>query len=150
MAQKNDSKIELVKQTIHKVFYFLEEEFYYVPLVKVVESAIFIESIEVEYINELIRRSIDISYTKSKSSGELKYTFTASISRLPYTGVEDFFSLSTYLKSKGKDFPISLVNHFDGTEAELILDRIAAALKENTLEIITGTLWLETFYPKKD
>jgi hypothetical protein len=48
----------------------------------------------------------------------MKYSFNSSITRLPYSGVEDFFSLSNYLQSIGKDYYSSLVNDFNVGEVE--------------------------------
>ncbi|HET9056049.1 MAG TPA: hypothetical protein VFN30_04290 [Chitinophagaceae bacterium] len=143
-------RIEIVKNIILQVFSFLEEQYLYTPKCKVEGDDIFIESFEVEYVHETKRRKIAVSYTKSQVYSEIKYTFSVSITRIPYSGVEDFFSLSNYLQSNGKDFSSSLINDFSEAEAEMILRKIAAALKEHVLEIIDGTEWLETYYPRKD
>ena len=150
MDQRNSSKIEIIKKEILEVFNFLEEEYYYKPEFKVEESEVFIESLEVEYTNEIRRRNIIISYTKGKVYNEIKYTFGASITRIPDAGNEDFFSLSNYLESIGKDFDTSLVDTFDEVKARKIIKRIADVLKEYVSDIIEGRIWLETYYPRKD
>lgn len=142
--------MEVAKNIILKVFHFLEEQYYYTPACKVEDDSTFIESLDVEYINEIKRRKIRISYTKTRVYNEIKYTFSGSITRIPYVGVEDFFSLSNYLQSIDKDFSTSLVNDFNEVEAGKILAQIAAALKEYTLGIIDGKVWLDTYYPRKD
>lgn len=142
--------MDFAKNIILKVFNFLEEQYSYTPVCKVEDDNTFIESFDVEYINEIRRRKIRISYTKGKVYYEIKYTFTGSITRIPYEGNEDFFSISNYLQSMSKDFSTSLVNHFNEAEAENILTKIAIALKKHALRIIEGNEWLETYYPRKD
>ena len=150
MDQRNSSKIEIIKETILKAFNFLEEEYFYRYESRVEVSDTFIESLEVEYTSEIRRRNIIISYTKGKVNDEIKYTFNASITRIPYVGSEDFFSLSNYLQSIGKDFNTSLINKLDEVKAKTIIKRIADVIKEHALDIIEGSVWLETYYPRKD
>jgi|KBSMisStandDraft_5_1062788.scaffolds.fasta_scaffold1517300_1 hypothetical protein len=150
MVKRNESKIECAKEIILNSFYFLEDKYYYAPVFRIEESNIFIESLDVEYTNEIRRRKINISFTKGKLGDNTKYTFTVSITRTPYTGVEDFFSMSNYLQSLGKDFNTSIINDFDKSEADIIVKKIAEALKEHASKIIEGAIWLETFYPRRD
>ena len=142
--------MEVAKNIILKIFRFLEEHYYYTPVCRVQDGSTFIESLDVEYINETKRRKIRISYTKTRVYNEIKYTFSGSITRIPYAGVEDFFSLSNYLQSIGKYFSTSLVNDLNESDAENILIQIAVALKEHALHIIDGKEWIETYYPRKD
>ena len=143
-------RMESVKNLILQEFYFLEEQYFYVPACRLEDGTTFIESLNVEYVNEIKRRKIRISYTKSNVYNEIKYTFNGSITRIPYVGNEDFFSLSNYLQSINKDFSTSLVNDFMEGEAKKILTQIAFALKKYALDIIEGNEWLETYYPRKD
>ena len=79
MVQRSNKAMEISKQIILKTFSFLEEEYYYTPVAREEESNIFMESLDLEYINNIRRRSISISYTKGKLSDDLKFTYTASI-----------------------------------------------------------------------
>lgn len=143
-------RIEVVKNIILQVFSFLEEQYLYSPDCKEEKEHLFNESFEILYVNEIKRRKIAVSYTQSNVFNEIRYTFSVSITRLPYSGVEDFFSLSNYLQSVGINFSTTLINKFNEVEAEEILRKIAAALSEHALAIIKGRIWLEDFYPKKD
>src|SRR5688572_11363549 len=96
--------MQLAKNLILQVFFFLEEQYFYNTVLEAIDDRTFIECLDVEYINEIKRRKIRVSYIKSKVYNEVKYTFNGSITRIPYIGNEDFFSLSNYLKSKNKDF----------------------------------------------
>jgi hypothetical protein len=133
-----------------QTFRFLEDQYLYTPVYYEKEDTIFIESLDVEYINDIKRRKITISYTNANVYNESKYTFNLSITRIPYSGVEDFFSLSNYLQSKGKDFSTTLINNYDIQEAKKILGKLAIAIKENALGIMEGNQWLETYYTRKD
>jgi hypothetical protein len=142
--------MEIAKGLILKTFHFLEDQYSYTPVCKVSDDKTFIESFDVEYVNEIKRRKIRISYIKGKVYSEIKYTFNLSITRMPYVGNEDFFSLSNYLQSVDKDFPASVVGEFDEREAENKLILIANALKGHALDIISGEIWLNNYYPRKD
>ena len=146
----NNHKIEIVRNLILKTFRFLEDQYFYTPVYKKEDDNIFMESLEIEYINEIKQRKVAISYTKGNLHKEIRYTFTLSITRIPYKNPEDFFSLDNYLKSKGRFFSTSIVNDFNETEIENILNRIAVSLKEQLLSIITGNEWLTSYYPRKD
>lgn len=146
----NNHRIEIVKNLILKTFHFLEDQYFYTPVYKAEDDSMFMESLEIEYVNENKQRKVAISYTKGNLHKEIRYTFTLSITRIPYINPEDFFSLDNYLKSKGRFFSTSLVTDFNETEAENILKQIAASLKEHALYIIDGKEWLATYYPRKD
>lgn len=146
----NDHKVEIVKSLILKNFSFLAEEYFYTSVCKAEEDEIFIESFDIEYTSQLKLREISISYTKAQVYNEIRYTFSASIVRVPYKGVEDFFSLNNYLESRGKDFSTIIINDFNEREAERILLQIADALKKYALGIIEGREWLDKYYPRKD
>jgi hypothetical protein len=144
------NKIKVVKEIILEVFHFLEERYTYIPVLKDKHDKTFIESIDIEYINQPKRRKIVISYSKNKVYEEVKYTLSCSIIRTPYLGVEDFLSLSDYLKSIGKDFSTSMVSEFNKPEAKSILLTIATSLKVYALNIIQGKQWLDNYYSRKD
>ena len=148
--EQRNHNMEIAKNLILKVFRFLEDQYLLTSCYKVENDPTFIEYLNVEYVDEIKRRKIRIGYTKGEVYNEIKYTFSSSITRIPYSGVEDYFSLSQYLQSIGKDFSTSLVNHFDETEAQNILVQIVTALKEHALDIIDGKKWLESYYPRKD
>lgn len=141
---------EIAKQLISEIFYFLETSYYYTPTISIEDSHLFVESINVEFTNEIRRRNVWISYTQGEVDGELRFTFSAAITRIPYAGNEDFFSLSNFLVSKDKNYSTSLINDFDSGDAEMILKKTARSLKEDALPIIAGEVWFEQFYPKKD
>lgn len=149
-AKPKNNRIEAVINLILKTFKFLERQYSYTPTYNVQNDNTFIESLDIEYSNESKYRKVIISYTKNKVYEEIKYSFNCSIIKIPYSRIEDFFSLSNYLQSTGRDFSTSLVNHFDETEAEKILTQIAIVLKAHTSDILDGRQWLETYYPRID
>lgn len=149
LGQNNISN-DIVMKLILKEFSFLEEDYLYSYCFSKDTSQAFLENLNVEYSNEVKRRKIRIGYTKINVSGEIKFTFSLSITRIPYSGVNDFFSLSNYLQSMNKDFSTSVTNDFNEFKAEEILVRISNALKDYAIDIIDGSNWLETFYPRKD
>ncbi len=142
--------MEVAKSLILKIFKFLEDQYFYIPTYRVEDDATFLEYLNVEYINEVRCRKIRIGYTKAQVYNEVKYTFSCSIIRMPYSDVEDYFSLSNYLQSQGKDFSTSLINTFNESHAEKILIQIAFTLKQNALEIMRGNDWLKSYYTRKD
>ena len=144
-----NNPISVAKQIILEAFSFLREEGYSVET-KIMKDTFFSENFESTFINETIGREISISYTKGsvEKGGNLKYTFSLSITRLPYDGVKDFFSLFVYLSSLGRDFDTNIVNHFDENEARLIVEKIANALKTYLWDVVKGEKWLEGFYPR--
>ncbi len=148
--EKRDNSMIISKNLILNEFNFLEREYYFTPHCRDIQDATFIEKTQLEYINEVRRRNVRVSCVKGKVINDVIYTFTASITRIPYVGNEDYFSLNNYLESIGKDFDTSLTNEFNEKVAEEILKKIAAALKEHALKIIEGSVWLETYYPRRD
>jgi|ADGO01.1.fsa_nt_gi hypothetical protein len=60
--------------------------------------------------------------------------FTASITRIPYVGNEDYFSLNNYLESIGKDFDTSLTNEFNEKVAEEILEEDCCCIEGACIE----------------
>ena len=140
--------IEIAKKLIIKNFSFLEENGYKYTC-KFDDDPTFIESLYVKYINTLKNREITISYHQGKVYEDIKYSFGASITRMPYSDpLKDFFALNIYLDSIGLDFITSLVNHFDEAEANEILQKIAQALKTHAGDIIDCAAWEEGYYPK--
>jgi hypothetical protein len=150
MAHQENSKAEEIKKMIINAFKFLEDQYLYIPTFKKDSAEIFLMSLEVEYINEIKKRKVAISYTKSNMDNEIRHTFTAAIIRIPYNNVDDFFSLDNYLKAKKNNFSTTIKNFYSKQEVEKILANIARALKENASPIIEGTEWLSTYYPRKD
>lgn len=142
-----ENNIETAKDLIIKEFYFLEE-LGYEPTFNILNDAPFIESAEVEYVNPTKKRGISITYHKSNIFEEIKYSFGLSITRHPYSNVFDLFALSLYLDSIGKDFPTSMINHFDKAEAENILREISNTTIEYGSNIINGIEWLDNYWPR--
>lgn len=141
-------RIEICKKLILKNFFFLVDKGYE-PTYKLHSSEGFIEYFEFEYINNKKERKVSIVYSKSKVYEEMKYTFSATITRIPYIdATKDFFSLRLYLDSLGLDFITSIVNHFDEAEADSILQKIEQAMKLYAGEIIDGSEWKEGYYPE--
>ena len=121
------SKIEFSKNLIIKTFSFLYAEGYVYNL-KYPNDETVIETIDIVYINEQIKREITISYSHRKLDAEVIYGFNLSIVRSPYKdATEDYFSIFIYLASLGYDFETRMVNHFDEIEAEKIVLQIAKA-----------------------
>jgi len=151
MAQElKNHRMETTKDLILQVFCFLEEQYSYTHIFQEKMDDTFIEYLQVTYINEVKHREVTISYTSGKVYDEIRYTFTITITRTPYSDLEDFFSLSEYLQSKGKDFSTNIVKDFNEQEAEKILEKLAVSIKENALEIIEGNQWSGEYYPRKD
>jgi hypothetical protein len=148
--EKNNTDIDIAKQLILKVFFFLEKEYSYTPIPKHTEDPFFDKSLDVEYVNEVRRRNISVSYTKTNMNGETRHSFTLSIVRIPYTGYEDYFSLDNYLSSIGKNIQSGVMDIFSSERAESAITFLADAAKEYISSIIEGSVWLETYYPKKD
>lgn len=143
-------EMKIAKDLILKVFNFLETEYNYTPTFETEKSKVFIESASVRYTHEIRRRIISIHYTKGEVYGEIKYTFSLSIERIPYNGVEDIISFSNYLASLNKNFDKNLHGYFDVIQAESILKKLAENLRHELPDVITGKIWYETYYPRKD
>jgi len=150
MAAKIKSKIKTVNRLILNEFTFLESIYGYKPESNSKSDSLFIESLEVTYTNTIKKRSVRISYFMGLAYDELKFTFNASIYRMPYSDSEDFFSLNNYLGSINKNYSTSLINHFDKNEAVIILRKIANSLKDHASQILNGEVWLRNYYPRKD
>jgi hypothetical protein len=148
--QLKNHKMDNVRNLILKTFHFLEDKYFYYPVNKEENDDFFIESSGIEYVSENKKRKILISYTKGKVDNEIVHTFTASITRIPYKDVEDFFSLDNYLDSNGNNFSTNFINEFNETKAENILYQISNALRKHALGIIEGKEWLDSYYPRKD
>jgi hypothetical protein len=144
------SNINSVRELILNAFSFLENQYGYKANCTPRDDDSCIESFEVQYLNENKQRKVRISYVNDEINSEIKYIFSASITRLPYKGVEDFFSLNQYLSSNGKSFPTDIVGVFDITEAESILQKIANILNRHLSTILDGSKWLDHYYPRWD
>lgn len=142
--------LDTVKSLILKKFYFLESDFNYSHTIRKNQESVFLEGLDVEYNNALSSRTLNVSYTKGEVYGQIKFTFSISIVKNPYTGVNDFFSLSNYLQFLKEDFNTSINDEFDEKEAEVIIDRLIIQLKKYALKIIDGSEWLKEYYPRKD
>ena len=136
--------------SILETFSFLEEQYSYTHASKEKADNTFIEFLEINYTNEVRHRKITVIYTKVKAYDEIGFTFSVTITRIPYSSIADFFSLSNYLQSNGEDFSTTMVNDFNVQEAKRILKKLALSIKENALEIIEGNLWLDAYYTRKD
>lgn len=147
---KNDKNTEIIKDIILQTFHFLTNDFHYIPSYNTKGSKIFLTTFEITFVNEINRRKVIISYTKDNLSGEIKHTFNASIIRLPYLTVEDYFGLFVFLQSIGKEFNTSFIGTFNENESNKILIKIADSFKKYTINILAGKLWLENFYRRKD
>ncbi|MBU0763608.1 MAG: DUF1016 family protein [Bacteroidetes bacterium] len=144
------NRIEIVKEAILKIFFFLEKDYYYSSTYKIEDSNIFNESLDIEYIGQIKRRKVVISYTMRIIPEGYKCTFGMSITRLPYSGYSDFFSMENYLQSIGKDFSTTLIFNDEVKDVKKVLEQMKEALIENVLEVIKGNIWFENYYPKKD
>ncbi len=147
---KANNNIEEIKNLILKSFKFLTDQYLYAPYPKMKDDPTFIEYFYVDYVEEIKRRNIRITYTKGKVYDEIRYTFSCTITRIPYSGVEDIFSLDNYLESKGKSLDSSLINNFNTDEAEKKLKQLAFDLNMYAKQIINGSEWLEKYYPRKN
>lgn len=147
--KNKESLSSIIKPLIIKAFRFLENE-YYVPEFQIEESSVFIEMVKVQYVNKILRREINIGFTQGRVFEQIVFTFNVSISRIPYSGIEDFYSLSNYLQSLEKDFETNIYGAFDFDSAEEILNKLADSLKTYAWDIVNGNIWLEKYYPRKD
>jgi len=144
---ESENRIEIAKKIIATEFTFLKRIGYQSSF-KIEQTETFIEDMTAEYHSSEKKRHISINYTKGKIYQDIKHTFSASISRIPYKEVEDFFSLSCYLDSINENFDTSMVNYFDESEAEVIVKKLVGALKHYASDIIAGTEWLDDYWPR--
>jgi hypothetical protein len=141
-------EVTISKNLIAKHFSFLETEGY-TANVEEEASKFFLESLKVKYTNQIKRREITISFTKSNLDEEIRFSYSTSIVRIPYNSpYEDFFSLDAYCKANGKEFNSSITNVFDEQAAELIIKKIAEFIQKNASIFVHGTEWEEGYYPK--
>jgi hypothetical protein len=144
---ENLDKIAIAERMITKEFTFLEEEGYERKC-EIVNDETFIECLSVRYLNTEKKRKISIDYTEGMVYDDIKYTFGASISRVPYLDVEDSFALFIYLNSIGQDFSTSMTSQFDEREAKGIVKKLAGALKYYAGDIISGKEWLDDYWAR--
>lgn len=143
-----NSYCSTAERIILDVFSFLEKEGY-IAEAKNIDDDSFIDKLQVKFVNDTIKREITVSYTKGIVEKEIRYTFSLSIVRLPFDwAVIDFISMHVYLFSIGKDFDTRMINHFDESEAHVIVEKIAMALKTSLWEVVKGEIWLEGYYPR--
>ena len=147
IVMENLDKIAISKRLITKEFDFLEEEGYE-QRCEIINDETFIEYMCVKYTNNQKKRKVTIGYSKNKVYDDIKYTFTASISKIPNVGVKDSFVLFVYLNSIDEDFSTSMVNHFDETEAQEIVKKLAGALRYYAGDIISGKEWLDDYWAR--
>lgn len=148
--ETKSKEMEIAKELVLKIFRFLEKDYLYTPQFEIKGSAVFLEYASIEYINKSKKRSIDISYTKGEVYGEIKYTFSLGVVRTPYIASGDMISLSNYLDSKNQNFNTSITAKFNSQEAENILKEMARVLRSELSNVIDGSVWYETYYPRKD
>lgn len=150
MGLEKNNNVEEIKGIIINTFKFLEDQYLYVPTFKKDNDEVFLTSLEVEYINEIRKRKVAISYTLSNLHNELRHSFTATIIRIPYSNVDDFFSFDNYLEKHNINFPHTIKNMYNKHDAQKILTALAKALNENVSAILIGTDWLSSYYPRTD
>ena len=143
-------EMKIAEELILKAFNFLVDDYMFSPQLKTEESLIFIESIAIEFIHNNYCRNVRVSYVKGKVYNDIKYTFEVSITRIPYTGKNDFLSVSNYLNSKNEDFNTSLTNDFNSEKAENILNKMASILRSELFNVVDGSAWYENYYPRID
>ncbi|RYD82557.1 MAG: hypothetical protein EOP53_03390 [Sphingobacteriales bacterium] len=142
---QNSSIVPLILNT----FYFLEVNGY-VSAWENIESKVFLKYLNVEYTNDIRRRKIVIAYAQSNCGiGETSHTFSASISRIPYSGTKDFFSLNAYLNKMNQNFDSNIEISFDKLKAKHILERFAKFLKRDLKDIIEGEVWYENYQDER-
>lgn len=149
-SNTNFKELEFTKELIDRSFYFLVEKYFYKKKYIKKHNRLFIESVEFEYTNEAYDRRVRISFLKGRVNDEIIYSFGLTINRISFTSVEDYFSLDNYLKSKKSEFSTSFSNKFDLIKSENILNKMSHILQTDLLSLITGELWYNEFYPRKD
>ena len=143
-----NKEVETSKNLILKCFSFLKDQGYAVK-VEGNDSELFLESLNVVFTNEIKKRKIIISFTKSKFDEEIRFTFSATVVRIPYNDpYEDFFSLSAYGNETGNKFNRAIINRFEESEAESIVMKISEFLQKNASVFVDGTAWEKGYYPK--
>jgi len=147
-SKKN--RIEIAREIILQTFSFLETEGY-ISNSKIPSDSTSIETIDTEYVNVPKCRKIIISYSMGEFRSEFVHAFHLSIVRMPYVDpMEDYFSLSNYLRSLKKDYDYRMINHFDDDEASKIVSRIAESLRVYAWDIVKGDRWMKGYYPSWD
>ena len=148
MDQKNEIDFRSkINDLISKHFSFLLQEGYVVETV-IEPSKVFILWISVKYTNEQIKREVSINYMEGKVNKEVKYSFTVTITRLPYVSVyEDFFSLNEYLSENGLKME-SVFSDFDEKVFAKTLEQLAEAVKNYAHKLVSGKEWITGYYSK--
>jgi hypothetical protein len=139
-------ELEYVKKAVSEKFKFLEGDGYLFHS-ETKQSEFFIDELETTYVNEAKKRKVSVSYTKSNSEG-IRYTFTLSVTRTPYKGVNDFFSHSEFCRLTGADFNGTIEHSFDEGRAEYIIEKLKEFIQKNAAIFIEGIDWVEGYYPK--
>ena len=143
-----NEEVEISKNLILKYFSFLKDQGFGVE-VEGNDSKLFLESLNVVFTNEIKKREITVSFTKSRIDEEIRFTFSASVVRIPYNDpYEDFFSLYAYSEATGNEFNTTIVTRFDEREAESIVKKISEFLQKNASVFVDGTAWEKGYYPK--
>lgn len=147
MEQKRTDRLDFILHSIQTNFNFLEEDYGYCMSSEDVESQLFMEVFDVLFTNVKRSRKVTISYVKSMQEGKEKFSFSASIVRLPYSSIQDFFSFDIFLNSKDVKLN-TIINHFNESEVNDILKEMSISLRTYVSDIIDGSKWLSDFYPK--
>lgn len=150
MEKQKNSVVSFVEEIISRHFAYLVNDFEYELSFQDCTDNIFEDCLSAVYTNKKLKREILVSYTKGTVSDEIRFTFSVSINIIPFYAWGGSLALSKYLKSKNKDFISQLVNSFDKEKADKIVEKLALAIRNETLEIIEGKIWLDKFYYDRD
>lgn len=141
-------RVDKVENIIRNIFSFLEKDYSYSSSSIKDNSDNIMKTFDIKFSNEIIRREIIISYTEIEIDTTTIYSFNLGVGRLPYSGVEDYLSLSTYLSSLGKSFPMNIENDWNEITANEILAKLGESLKYYLNDVILGDIWLEKYYTR--
>jgi len=142
------NRAKIVNDLVASVFSFLEREGYtYASDLE--DSEVFSVYLNCKFVNTEKKRKVTIAYTERSLDNVTKYTFSLTITRIPYSDpTQDFFSLDVYLDSHGVNFPTTLVNYFDESQAKDILEKLAGVLSGELFAMVVGEAWMKGYYPK--
>ena len=97
-----NEEVEISKNLILKYFSFLKDQGFGVE-VEGNDSKLFLESLNVVFTNEIKKREITVSFTKSRIDEEIRFTFSASVVRIPYNDPYEDFFVATQSYACGRD-----------------------------------------------
>ena len=140
--------VDFITQIIITEFNFLNNLGYVLKIKKQTESN-FSEFLNFEFTSNAKKRKVNISFTKGRVGDSNKFSFNATIARIPYSDPTiDFFSLNSYLNSLNLNLHSTLSNTFNRNDVMVIITNLAEALNKYALKIIDGRAWVEGYYPK--